>query len=77
MQIGVFADADAVAARGRFSMAVSGGHTPWAMLRVLAHEDVPWSRVQIFRVDERAAPAQVHSMPVEAADLEAAALRYA
>ena len=24
---------DAVAARGRFLMAVSGGHTPWVMLR--------------------------------------------
>ena len=34
----------AVAARGRFSMAVSGGHTPWHMLRVLAGEDVPWRR---------------------------------
>src|SRR5690349_8142588 len=26
----------AVAARGRFVMAVSGGHTPWVMLRALA-----------------------------------------
>ena len=25
---------EAVAARGRFTMAVSGGHTPWQMLRV-------------------------------------------
>ena len=32
----------AVAARGRFVMAVSGGRTPWQMLRVLAGEDVPW-----------------------------------
>jgi 6-phosphogluconolactonase len=90
----------AVAARGRFIMAVSGGHTPWQMLRALASEDVPWSRVYIAQVDERAAPAghpdrnlthlresllervslrpeQVCAMPVEAPDLEAAALQYA
>lgn len=33
---------DAVADRGRFVMAVSGGHTPWQMLRALAREDLPW-----------------------------------
>src|SRR5215813_262431 len=47
---------DAVAARGRFVMAVSGGHTPWVMLRALAEEDVPWSSVHMFQVDERVAP---------------------
>ncbi len=47
----------AVAARGRFSIAVSGGHTPWQMLRALAGEDVPWSAVHLFQVDERVAPA--------------------
>jgi 6-phosphogluconolactonase len=47
---------DAVAARGRFVMAVSGGHTPWVMLRALAEEDVPWKNVHIFQVDERVAP---------------------
>ncbi|MGZ6060619.1 MAG: 6-phosphogluconolactonase [Myxococcaceae bacterium] len=47
----------AVAARGRFSMAVSGGHTPWQMLRALAREDVPWGGVHLFQVDERVAPA--------------------
>ena len=46
----------AVAARGRFIMAVSGGHTPWVMLRALADEDVPWTGVHIFQVDERVAP---------------------
>src|SRR5262249_7225160 len=46
----------AVAARGRFVMAVSGGHTPWVMLRALAEEDVPWASVHIFQVDERVAP---------------------
>ena len=46
----------AVAARGRFLMAVSGGTTPWAMLRALATEEVPWSCVHVFQVDERVAP---------------------
>ncbi len=47
---------EAVAARGRFLLATSGGSTPWAMLRRLASEDVPWTRVHLFQVDERAAP---------------------
>ncbi len=47
----------AVAARGRFIMAVSGGKTPWIMLRALAHEEVPWKDVHVFQVDERIAPA--------------------
>jgi 6-phosphogluconolactonase len=47
----------AVAARGRFVMAVSGGHTPWVMLRALAGADVPWPSVHIVQVDERVAPA--------------------
>jgi len=72
----------AVAAHGRFAMAVSGGH-------MLAEKDVPWAAVQVFQVDERVAPegdadrnlthlrenllerapitpAQVHPMPVKA-----------
>jgi len=73
MKIEVFADADAdarkaathvaaearaaVAARGRFVMAVSGGHTPWVMLRALAEEEVPWNAVHVVQVDERVAPA--------------------
>ncbi len=47
----------AVAAHGLFTMAVSGGHTPWIMLRALADEDVPWTSVHVFQVDERVAPA--------------------
>ena len=47
----------AVAARGRFVMAVSGGHTPWQMLRAMAAEDVPWKDVHVAQVDERVAPA--------------------
>ena len=42
--------------RGRFVLAVSGGATPWRMLRRLADEDLPWGRIHLFQVDERAAP---------------------
>src|SRR6202790_636226 len=72
MKIEIFADADsvaqqaaeiiaadaraAVAARGRFIMAVSGGHTPWVMLRDLAEGQVPWANVHLAQVDERVAP---------------------
>ena len=97
----IAADArNAVGARGRFLMAVSGGHTPWQMLRDLANEEVPWKQVHVFQVDERVAPAgypdrnlthlresllehaslkpeQIHAMPVETADLAAAATQYA
>jgi 6-phosphogluconolactonase len=90
----------AIAARGRFAFAVSGGHTPWIMLRALAAEDIPWAGAHVCQVDERVAPdghpdrnlthlresllqhaplrpEQVHAMPVEATDLEAAAVEYA
>jgi 6-phosphogluconolactonase len=90
----------AVAARGRFVLAVSGGRTPWVMLRELADMEMPWEGVHLVQVDERVAPAgdpdrnlthlqeslldhcplhpdQVHPMPVEAADLDDAAHRYA
>ena len=54
----IAADArSATALRGRFVMAVSGGHTPWIMLRALASETVPWQAVHIVQVDERVAPA--------------------
>jgi 6-phosphogluconolactonase len=90
----------AVATRGRFIVAFSGGHTPWRMLRALADERMPWAGVHVVQVDERVAPAgdpdrnlthlresllahcplrpeQVHPMPVDSADLEAASARYA
>ena len=56
---GIIADAAraAVAARGRFVVAVSGGHTPWLMLRALATDELPWQQVHIAQVDERVAPA--------------------
>ena len=47
----------AVAARGRFVVAFSGGHTPWQMLRALADEQMPWTGVHVVQVDERVAPA--------------------
>jgi 6-phosphogluconolactonase len=116
MQVHVLADAEsaareaagiiaaearaAVEARGRFVAAVSGGRTPWLMLRLLADQEIPWDGVHVVQVDERVAPAghpdrnlthvrgslighvplrpeQLHAMPVEAADLEEAAARYA
>jgi 6-phosphogluconolactonase len=46
----------AVQARGIFTLAVSGGSTPWQMLRLLATQDVPWKSVHLFQVDERIAP---------------------
>jgi len=46
-----------VAARGRFIMAVSGGQTPWMMLRALSNQDMPWEKVHVVQVDERVAPA--------------------
>lgn len=45
-----------VVSRARFTLAVSGGRTPWKMLRNLADEEIPWDGVHIFQVDERAAP---------------------
>lgn len=47
---------ESVAARGKFVIAVSGGKTPWIMLRDLAQEDVPWKGVHVVQVDERVAP---------------------
>jgi 6-phosphogluconolactonase len=46
----------AVAARGTFNFAVSGGRTPWEMFAELAAETVPWEKVVIYQVDERVAP---------------------
>lgn len=53
----IAADArQAVTKRGIFTMAVSGGKTPWAMLRDLANEQLPWEKVHVFQIDERIAP---------------------
>jgi 6-phosphogluconolactonase len=45
-----------VADHGRFTFAVSGGHTPWAMFAELQNQDMPWAEVELFQVDERVAP---------------------
>ena len=47
----------AIPARGRFIVAVSGGRTPWMMLRALAGAQLPWENVHVVQVDERVAPA--------------------
>jgi len=47
----------AIAARGRFVAALSGGATPWLMLRALGDEEVQWDAIEIIQVDERVAPA--------------------
>jgi 6-phosphogluconolactonase len=74
MKIQVLPDADAVAkagaafiaeatraagtARGRCTLALSGGRTPWVMLQALvADRSVPWQQLEILQVDERVAPA--------------------
>lgn len=48
--------AQAIAQRGQFLLALSGGKTPQAMLRALAETDIDWRRVQLLQVDERLAP---------------------
>jgi 6-phosphogluconolactonase len=46
----------ASAARGRVSLALSGGRTPWVMLEALDEKQVPWSALTVYQVDERAVP---------------------
>jgi 6-phosphogluconolactonase len=48
--------ATAIADHGRFTFAVSGGHTPWAMFAHLIDKELLWEKVTIFQVDERVAP---------------------
>ncbi len=90
---------DAIAARGSATLALSGGGSAAALLTELARQPVDWSRVQVFQVDERLAPAgdparnlvaleqalvaakklpadRLHAMPVNEADLGAAAQAY-
>jgi 6-phosphogluconolactonase len=50
------AGAAAVAERGSFGWAMSGGRTPWAMLALLSEDDsMPWGQTEMFQVDERIA----------------------
>jgi 6-phosphogluconolactonase len=48
--------ARATAERGQFTLALSGGSTPWAMLAILSDMDLDWSATHLFQVDERRAP---------------------
>ena len=48
--------AAAVAERNTFSLAMSGGRSPWAMLAILGDlEEMPWAETELFQVDERIA----------------------
>ncbi len=56
--------AELIAARGEaavedhntFSLAMSGGRSPWAMLAILGElEEMPWPETELFQVDERIA----------------------
>lgn len=48
--------ADAVGKRNMFSLAMSGGRSPWAMLAILGEEEeMPWAETELFQVDERIA----------------------
>ncbi len=94
----------AITARGRFTVALSGGSTPKALFRLLAvpaaRDAVDWGRVVICWGDERCVPpddeqsnyrmtreqlldhvpipaAQIHRIPAELPDHEAAADAYA
>lgn len=49
--------ADAVAARGKATIAVSGGSTPKAFFKSLSTRDIDWAKVTITLVDERFVPA--------------------
>ena len=46
----------AIAARGRASLAVSGGSTPKLMFQQMAATPFDWERVHLFFVDERCVP---------------------
>jgi len=45
----------AVSSRGRATLAISGGRSPWGMLDQLAALAVDWKSVHLFQVDERIA----------------------
>lgn len=49
--------ADAIAARGRATVAVSGGSTPKAFFKALSTRDIDWAKVTVTLIDERFVPA--------------------
>jgi 6-phosphogluconolactonase len=46
-----------VSDRGRCALGVSGGRDPWPMFSQLEDHQLDWTRIEIFQVDERVAPA--------------------
>jgi 6-phosphogluconolactonase len=46
----------AIAQRGSFSLAVSGGQAPWRMFELLGDRGLDWPPVTVLQVDERIAP---------------------
>lgn len=50
----------AIDARGKFFVAISGGHTPEGFFELLAdnekNSEIDWTRIQLFWVDERCVP---------------------
>jgi 6-phosphogluconolactonase len=49
--------AQSIAARGRFTLALSGGNTPRALYALLAqHPELPWAETELWFGDERAVP---------------------
>ena len=95
---------EAIATRGRFSFALSGGTTPGKMYALLTSEpfrsQIDWAAVQLFWSDERCVapddpqsnyslaqnmllsklnllPEQIHRMPADATDRDAASATYA
>ncbi len=48
--------ADAVEARGKAVLAVSGGTTPARFFKALSLKDLPWDKITITLVDERFVP---------------------
>jgi 6-phosphogluconolactonase len=46
-----------ISERGRCALAVSGGRDPWPMFSQVEEFDLDWTKIEIFQVDERVAPA--------------------
>jgi 6-phosphogluconolactonase len=46
----------AIAERGTFTLALSGGSTPKPLYEALAQQDLPWEKVHVFWGDERYVP---------------------
>ncbi len=46
----------ALSARPRAAIALSGGSTPWRVFEMLADHPLPWERIDVHQVDERVAP---------------------